>query len=641
MRAFGLAAIALAAPLAAQDFARDVWPALEKGGCAGCHNDNGVASTTKLRFPRDGASALDIAGFGIRLRRFVDSTKPDQSALLMKPTGRVTHGGGERIKPGSPEESALRAWVNHLAALPAAPDEGPGRAAGPARLALRRLTHSQYNHTVRDLLGEESNPAGQFPKEDFVHGFTNQAEAQSISPAQAEAYGKAAERIARNAFRGGSGKSIPCPPSEECKTRFVREFGLRAFRRPLDAAETARYVRLFARAPDFVAGAQLAVETMLQSPHFLFHIPPGDWGAASRLSYFLWDTMPDAELFRAAGAGELKTRAGIERQVRRMLDDPRAKESLDEFLGQWLRFDRLQSAIRDRRLYPEFTGELVSAMIEESRQLFRHLVWDNANFMEFFTAEYTHLPPELARLYGVPAPAKPWDRVPLDPAGGRAGILGQGTFLTLTSKPADTSPTERGIFVREHFLCQTVPPPPPGLNASLPPVTDEKPQGARDRLAIHLTSPVCASCHQLVDPIGFGFEHYDAIGRYREKENISIFPTFDEMKNKIKTKPTEYQLDIRAGGLVRGIAGSEFRSPREVGRILAREPACQKCVVKQLFRYATGRFEEENDDRVLDEVLARFRNSGFHFRELILGLAGSEVFTGAADRGGLATNRAR
>lgn len=621
--------ILIAAPLLAQEFSNSLYPVLEKAQCRGCHNDNGVASTSRLKFPRENASPEEIGRFGLRLRRFVDERNVAGSLLLAKPTGRVPHGGGERIKPGTAEEKALRTWVEELAKLPASVANVEERVAGSSRLALRRLTHSQYNHTVRDLLGDETRPAEQFPKEDYVHGFTNQAEAQGISPLQAEAYGNAAARLARNAFRGGaSRKLIPCDPSPACATKFVTEFGARVFRRPLSPAEVERYVRKIAAAPDFSGGAQLAVETMLQSPNFLFHLADGDYGTASRLSYFLWDTMPDAELFRAARAGELRDKQGVERQVRRMLDDPRAQESLDEFLAQWLRFDRLRTAIRDRRLYPEFTAELVSAMTEETRRLFRSVVWEDRNFLEFYTAEYAFVSPELAKLYGIVAPQKPWDKVLLPKETGRAGFLGQGTFLALTSKPADTSPTERGIFVREHLLCQSVPPPPPGLNASLPPVTDEKPIGTRERLKEHLSNQVCASCHGLVDPIGFGLEHYDAIGRFREKENITIYPTADQMVKRTKLKPTEYKLSIDAGGQVRGIANSAFQRPNELGAILANEEACQRCAVKQLFRFAAGRLEEPEDRRVIDRVLERFRASGFKFRELILGLATSEVFTG-------------
>jgi len=617
--------VAITLPLpAVEDFATRLYPALQKAQCRLCHNDNGVASATRLQFPRASATSQEIDRFGLRLRSLVNRAHPEESLLFRKPTNRIPHTGGERIKPGSPEEQALRAWVEYLASLPEAPLEAE-RATGPSRKTLRRLTNSQYNHTVRDLLGDETGPADRFPTEDFVNGYTNQAEGQSISPLLAEAYGRAAERLARAAFSGGdSHKLIPCAPSAGCRADFIRQFGRRAFRRPLTDGEIARYERVFAaRDANFLDGARLVVETMLQSPHFLFHLSTGAYATANRLSYFLWDTMPDEELFHAAESGQLSSAQGIEKQVKRLLDNPRAADSFDEFLAQWMRFDRLRNAIRDRRLFPEFTAELVSAMTEETQRLFRSLVWQDRNFLEFFTADYAYLTPELAKLYGVPSPGEPWARVDFSAGSPRAGVLGEGTYLAVTSKPADTSPTERGLFVREHFLCQIVPPPPAGVNTSLPPVTDEKPLSTRERLQAHLSNPTCASCHILVDSIGFGLEKFDAIGKFREKQEVTIYPTADELKLRKKIKPTEYKLDIEGVGTVRGLQDSEFRSARELGRRLAREPVCQKCIVKQLFRYANGRSEEPEDQPLIEQAYNRFRDSQFRFRELVLAIVSS------------------
>jgi hypothetical protein len=596
---------------------------LEKAQCRLCHNDNGVASATRLYFPPSGATSADIDRFGLRLRTLVDRAHPEESLLFRKPTNRMAHTGGERIKRGSEEEHALRAWVDYLAALPDTPAEND-RAAGPARKTLRRLTNSQYNHTVRDLLGDQTRPADRFPNEDFVNGYTNQAEGQSVSPLLAEAYGRAAQRLARSAFLSGdSHKLIPCAPSPACRATFIRQFGRRAFRRPLADADVARYERLFANGSDFLNGAQLVIETMLQSPNFLFHLATGADATASRLSYFLWDTMPDEELLQAAQSGRLSSAQEIEKQVKRMLQDPRAADSFDEFLAQWMRFDRLRNAFRDHRLFPEFSAELVSSMIEETRRLFRSLVWSDSSFLDFFSANYAYLTPELAKLYGLPGLGESWGRVDFGPQSTRAGVLGEAFFLAVTSKPADTSPTERGLFVREHFLCQIVPPPPAGVNTTLPPVTDEKPLTTRQRLQIHLSNPTCAGCHTLVDNIGFGLEKFDAIGRFREKQEITIYPTAEELKTRKKTKPTDYKLDIEAVGSAPGLKDSEFRTPRELGERLAREPVCQKCIVKQLFRYANGRSEEPGDKAALDQAYERFRGSQFRFRELIISIAES------------------
>lgn len=620
-------------------FERRFYPLLEKAQCRQCHNDNGVASRTRLQFPHEKASAEEIRAFGLGLKPLVNRDDPEGSLLLRKPTNRVPHTGGERIPQGSDEEKIVRAWIAYLAKLPA---DQPAIAAAKgskkgSEAPVRRLTHSQYNHTVRDLLGDRTQPAAQFPPEDFVHGFTNQAEGQGISPLLAEAYNQAAEKLARNAFLGGDrNKLIPCVTQDAaCRSRFVREFGRRAFRRPLSEAEIRRYESLFqlgeSRGGEFLRGARMVVEAMLQSPNFLFHVPRNTQAAdhyhtANRLSYFLWDTMPDVELFRAADAGELGTPAGIEKTARRMLADPRARLAMDEFLEQWLRFDRLRNAVRDRRLFPEFSTELVASMTEETRRLFNHLIWENGDFREFFRADYGFLSSDLARLYALPAPPEEFALVNFPADSERGGILGQATFLALTSKPAETSPTERGLFIREHFLCQIVPPPPAGVNTTLPPVTDEKPMTTLERLQIHLSDQTCAGCHRLIDPIGFGFERYDAIGKFRTTQQVTIYPTADELKNKIKTKPTEYRLDIDAAGSVSGIPNSEFTSPRQAGKLLAEDPGCQKCVVKQLFRYAAGRTETQRDRAAIDSALARFQNSQFRFQELIISIVTSEPF---------------
>ena len=628
--------MAWAAQGAPPDFST-VYAVFEKAQCRLCHNDNGVASATRLQFPAESADAAEIRAFGLRLRRLVDRSQPDHSLLLDKPTNRVRHTGGERVKRGSEEEKLLRAWVDYLAS---ATEEGAAAANAPRKqpkMAAARLTHSQYNHTVRDLLGDQTNPADQFPKEDFVHGFLNQAEAQSISPLQAEAYNRAAEKLARNAFRGGDSQGlVPCAPrgpdDAECRAGFVRAFGRRVFRRPLADNEAARYERLFtmesAAARDFYKGAQLVVEAMLQSPSFLFRTEPGAYGVASRLSYFLWDTTPDDALLTAAGKGGLDTREQIEKTARRMIADERARASMNEFLAQWLRFDRVRNAIRERKLFPDFNAELVTSMIEETRRLFEHLVWSDRNFMELYTADYSFLSPDLAALYGVPAPKEAFGMVRWPADSGRSGIFGHASILTLTSKPADSSLTERGLFIREHLLCQIVPPPPPGVNTTLPPLTDEKPMTNRQRMAVHMANEACSSCHSLVDPIGYGFEQYDGIGRYREKQIITIYPTLDEIKRKAKLKPTEHQLPIDTTASIKGISGSEFHSPKEAARILANDPGCQRCVVKQLFRYALGRPEKEADQPAIDAAAERFRASQFRFQELIIAIVTSGTFLG-------------
>ena len=603
-------------------FADGLYPVLQKSNCRTCHVDGGIASATRLLFPEPGAPAGQIEAFGRSLVALVNRDRPEASPLFTKPTNREKHTGGKLISSGSQEEALLLDWVRQLARLAPAPMSSTKLTTKPAQVVMRRLTHSQYNHTVRDLLGDQTQPAKQFPPEDFVNGFQNQADAQSIPALLAEAYGAAAEKLARNAFRGGDSNGlISCKQDAPCRAQFVREFGLKAFRRPLGDKEVQRYSKLFAGQKDFVAGAQLVVEAMLQSSTFLFRAERGgearSYEVASRLSYFLWDTMPDAGLFRSAAAGELDTQAGVEKVARRMLADPRARQSIDQFVTQWLRFDRVLNTVKDRAAFPMFNPELAAAMTEETRLLVADAVWNDRDFMTIFKSDYGFINSDLANLYKFPAPPNEFQRVTFPADTDRAGLLGQATFLALTSKPADTSPTARGLFVREQFLCQHVPDPPPGTNSNLPPVSPSKPQTNRDRLSMHLQSSVCASCHKLIDPIGFGLEKFDAIGRHREKLTLTFRPGRKEKQ----TEPTKAELPLDTSGEIAGIPNSGFHSPKELGRVLSESPECQQCVVKQVFRFAFGRPETAADRPVIEAAFDRFRNSQFRFKELMVAMA--------------------
>ncbi len=627
-------------------FIEKLYPLMHTAQCVRCHNDNGVASETELAFPMGNVGKEQITAFGLKLLDLIDRKNPEQSLLLLKPTNRKKHTGGMRIKPGSDDEKVLLTWINYLAGL--SEDEvrqarekiARAEERGLAALTMRRLTHSQYNHTVRDLLGDQTLPANNFPKEDYIHGFKNQLEGQGIAPLQAEAYGAAAERLAVGAFRGGDHRGLvsvkPASATDGATAEtFVREFGRKAFRRPLTDSEAGLYTRLLLheaqRTSEFFGGAKLIVETMLQSPHFLFRVERGASGPfeqyeiASRLSYFLWDTMPTDEMLTAAGKGKFSTVAQIEAATRRMLDDPRAQISMHEFLAQWMRFDRLLSATRDRRRFREFNAEVAAAMAEETRRLFDHLVWQDKNFMEFFTADYTFVSSDLAKLYDLPAPAEEYARVQYPADSGRSGVLGQGTFLVLTSKPSETSPTARGLFVRNQFLGHEVPPPPPGVTTVLPVVTENSPMTNRQRLDVHLNSEACASCHRLIDPIGLGFEQYNAIGAFQKKMALVFAPAGRGEAARQRT-PVTVELDLDTSAFIQGIDDSAFSTPRELGRILAESKTCQKCIVKQLFRYTFGREETEHDQPVIEELLVKFRDSGIRFRELIVAMATSKLF---------------
>src|SRR6516164_447052 len=347
-----LAALILARAVWAQDvnfFADKVYPVLEEARCRLCHTTAGVASGTRIHFPEKDASQNQIQLFGLSLSAVVDRSNPSNSLLALKPTNKTKHTGGERIKPGSEQEKILLEWVQYLATaapeLLAAEQKRLNDASAPLKQAqlVRRLTHSQYDNTVRDLLGDYSRPAVHFPLEDYVDGFKNQLRYQNVPPLLVDAYSASAEKLALNAFRAGDiNHLVPCQPSGagdvKCRDQFVRSFGARAFRRTLRENELKRYAAAFTAQATatgkFLEGARTAVEAMLQSPNFLFHLEGGpdgrfvDYDIASRLSYFLWDSMPDQALFDAAAKGELRTPAGREAAARYLLADPRSHQAV-------------------------------------------------------------------------------------------------------------------------------------------------------------------------------------------------------------------------------------------------------------------------------------------------------------------------
>jgi hypothetical protein len=339
--------------------------------------------------------------------------------------------------------------------------------------------------------------------------------------------------------------------------------------------------------------------------------------------------MPNEELLRAAEAGEFRSGEDIQRVARRMMDNPQAKRALEGFLAQWMRFDRVLGSARNVRRYPDFGPSLLAAMTEETKHLFNHVVWNDRNFMEMFNADYTFLSARLAQLYGVQAPPEDYGQVMYPKESNRAGLLGHAGFLTMTGNPTETSPTARGLFVREHFLCQTVPPPPPGVDTTLPPVTAEKPMTSRERLSVHVAQS-CSGCHSLIDPIGLGLEGFDNIGRSRDKVVLRLERQRDAVTNQ-RREPEVFELPLDTNGYIQGIPNSKFSNIVELGSILANDPTCQRCMVKQIFRYAVGRHENQADQKDLDALYETFRSSGFKFRQLLLALVTSKQFLGESD----------
>lgn len=397
-----------------------------------------------------------------------------------------------------------------------------------------------------------------------------------------------------------------------CSGTFVRDVGLRVFRRPLTSAEQQRYLAMAMRGADSVAGLKLALRGMLVSPSFLYRTELGErqpdgtykltgYEVASALSYGLWGTTPDEALLAAAQDGTLASAAGIEREARRLVADPRARTAFADFALQWLRVEPVASATRNQAMFPTWSEALGGAMIEEARRFVTHVVFDSSHRLgELFTADYTFANEALAAHYGISGvTGTSFQRAPW-PNADRAGILGLSSVLTRYAHSDQTAPVQRGVFVRVNLLCQEFPPPP--ANAGGVPDVDPR-ATTRARFTQHTVNPACGACHQYIDQVGFGFEGFDAIGRARTTENGMA----------IDRSGAALDLEADGGGDV-----LRFATPRELGQALASSESARGCFVRQYFRYARG-FHETLEDRCGVRALGqRMRSANDDVRELMV-----------------------
>ncbi|EYF07456.1 DUF1592 domain-containing protein [Chondromyces apiculatus] len=507
-----------------------------------------------------------------------------------------------------------------------APVDSACGALSPGGAPIRRMTRFEYNNTVRDLLGDDTQPARAFVPEEEVLGYNNQAAALGVTQSLAEQYMKAAERLAEQAVVDLDTLMPGCDAEGEdalsCVDGFVRGFGRRAFRRPLDAGEVARFTELFGwgrEAYDAPTGIALVIQGMLQSPHFLYRVELGmpdpvekdvvqlsHYEIASRLSYLLWSSMPDEALFDAAEAGQLGTPGEIRAMAERMLEDPRARPAVLEFHRQWLELKHVDLMTKDPGTYPAYEEGLRPLWLAETEAFVEHVVFDDpaGDLTTLLTAPYSFLNEDLAAFYGVPGPeGEAFTRVDLDPAQ-RAGVLTHASVLATQAKPNQSSPIHRGKFVRERLLCDLVPPPP----ANLPIVVPEVQPGVstRERFAQHRESLTCAGCHELMDPIGYTFEHYDGIGQWRDMDQGQPVDATGEVK--------------------RTHANGSFDGAIELAHHLAENEQVRQCVVSQWFRYGYGRAEKEEDHCSMVSLQQAFAESGYNIKALLVELTQTDAF---------------
>lgn len=494
----------------------------------------------------------------------------------------------------------------------------------------RRLTRFEYDNTVRDLLGDDSSPASALPSEILGNGFGNDANAQSVSTLLVEKYAAVAEDVAQRATQTPEAMTalFPClgelsdggsrEDEDACATAFLRDFAPRAYRRPVTQDELDELFALqqtLHGSGGFRASIAGVVEAMLQSPDFLYRLEygvedgegrlrPNGYEMASRLSYFLWGSMPDATLFEAAESGELLTNEGVRTHAERMLDDPRARTMVRFFFDNLLPISGLTTLQRDPERYPAYSPTLGALMREETQRLLDHVIFTgDGTWDEALTAPYTFANGPLAAFYELPGvEGDAFQQVPVDTSR-RLGVLTHAGVLAGTIHSNETNPVVRGAFLLHKILCVDIPLPMGDILAQVKPPDPDSGATARERYFKHSDDPACRSCHRIMDPVGFSLENYDVIGRWRDTEN---------------------GVSIDASGEL-PITGEATNGPIELIRAIARAPQTHTCFARQWANFAYGT-TLKHSDCLLSRLAEKFEQAGHHIPTLLVELTQSDAF---------------
>ena len=586
-----------------EDFSKDIAPLLARY-CNKCHAGARAKAKLALDQYKDEAAALNDRGIWEKIaQRLRDREMPPP----------------DKPQPTPSEAKLILDWIDaKLVKIDCTGKIDPGR------VTLRRLNRAEYNNTIRDLVGVDFKPAEDFPADDVGYGFDNIGDVLSLPPLLLEKYLAAAEKITSRAWAlphlrqrimiaQPSGKN-----EEECARKILENFGRRAYRRPVTPDEINRLVALVklarSQGDNFDKGIQLAVQAILTSPHFLFRVERdpkpasteprliSEYDLATRLSYFLWASMPDDELLKQAQQGTL--RKNLEAQLKRMLKDQKSKAFGDNFASQWLQTRNLQKAAPNPMQFPHFDESLRGAMQRETERFFEAVLREDRSILEFIDSDFTFLNEQLARHYGIPGVKGNYFRRVSLTDHNRGGVLTQASILTITSNPTRTSPVKRGKWIMENIL--GTPPPPPVPDAG---PLDETKEAAlsgslRQRMEQHRANPNCASCHQRMDPLGFGFENYDAVGVWRDRDG---------------------SFAIDASGVLPD--GKAFQGPPELKKILIgkKDEFC-RCLTERILTYAVGRGMESEDKCVIDRIARTVAEDNYRLSRIVFEVVKSEPF---------------
>jgi len=502
----------------------------------------------------------------------------------------------------------------------------------PKVVGTRRLTESQYRHTIADVFGSDIQVAGRFEPERREHGlFAIGSGALSVSSGGFEQYYAMARGITDQSFDAkrraklfGAAPAAADAADDVRAAEFVRHYGRILFRRPLMDAEVASRVavanRAATQAKSYDAGLKFALISLLTAPEFLFRVETAEpdpkarremrltgYAKAQRLSYMFWDTAPDEELLTAAANGELHTQAGVDKQIARLSASPRMEAGFRAFFTDMLQLDRFETVTKDAAAYPKFSAAVANSAREQTlRTMVDLLLTQRRDYRDIFTSSETWIDRSLSSIYQVPH-LKPndWAKHTFPEEADRAGVFTQVTFLSLFSHPGRSSPTLRGVGVNEVFLCQETPQPPANVDFSIVNDTSNvRLKTTRARLLAHAGEETCAGCHNLTDPYGLSLERFDSLGQSRMDENGEIINV-----------TAEYD-------------GVKWEGAKGLGNLMRDTPQTVDCIVRNVFAYGVGRAPDEDpkDLSFLQAQRAAFEANGHKLPDLIKAVAASPEF---------------
>jgi hypothetical protein len=511
--------------------------------------------------------------------------------------------------------------------MDAAPTAQSSAQTAPVKVALRRITETQYRHTIADVFGPTTKIEARFEPERREEGLLALGSAMlSLTSSGFEQYFALASSISEQALSDKQRDStVSCKPvdatkaDDACASKFIENYGALLFRRPLTQSEVSGRLQAASlgakQAGDFYAGLKLALTSLLVSPDFLFRIESAEpdpanpkehrldaYTKAARLSFLLWDSTPDAELIAAARSGAIHTPAELNRQITRLIESPKFEDGARAFFADMFQLDGFGNLVKDPMIYPKFNQSISEAAREQ--MLLRTvdlLVHKKGDYRDLFTSNETFINRSLASVYNVPYASKAdWTTYSFPADAERSGIITDIGFLSLNAHPGTSSPTRRGIKLLEIFMCQATPQPPANVDFSK--VQDSTKGTLRGRLLDHMENEGCSGCHRRTDPLGLALEHFDGLGQRQTMENGMPIDVTAELK------------DVKLEGA------------QGVGEYLRNEPRVPACLVRNVYSYGVGQKAFGRDRPYLAAQTKQFAENGYRFPDLMMQIASSPEF---------------